>query len=201
MNTKIDKIAFLCKSILKIGMPASHEYKEETIAKYSKEYGCNTFVETGTYKGDMLIQEYKNFEYLASVEIAVGLFEEAKNRFNDYSKVHLYNGNSSERLPQMIDDAKSALGKAEFLFWLDGHYSGGITGKAEKDTPIIEELLAIKNRGVNSGVILIDDARCFTHKGEFIDYPTIKALKIMVKEQWPDAGFKVKNDIIRITLG
>ncbi|SCX84365.1 hypothetical protein [Butyrivibrio sp. INlla14] len=194
------KVIYVIKMKFKIGIPATHEYKEEMMEEYANEYGCNVLIETGTYKGDMLVQVYELFEYLASVEISSQLYEEAKKRFENDIKIHLYNGNSSDKLPQMIDDAKGKIDNARIIFWLDGHYSGGVTEKAEKDTPIVEELLAIKKQGIDDGVILIDDARCFKHKGEYIDYPTIKSLKKIVHEQWENAAIQVKNDIIRIVL-
>lgn len=67
-----------------------------------------------------------------------------------------------------------------------------------RDTPIMEELNSIFNCVTGKCVILIDDARCYIHKGEFIDYPTVKFLKSTVKKRCKNAKFKVKNDIIRI---
>jgi len=200
MSNVIDKIVYKIKEKFKIGLPATHEYKEKMMKEYSNNYGCNILIETGTYKGDMLAQMYDQFDYLASVEISEQLYNEAEIRFKDDAKIHLYNGNSSVQLSQMIEDARKTIKESRFVFWLDGHYSGGITGKAELDTPIVEELSAIKMQGVNEGVILIDDARCFTHEGEFIDYPTIKALKALVFKKWDNAEIEVKNDIIRIVL-
>ena len=200
MSSFKDKVLYVIKTRLNMGVPASHEYKEKMMKEYSEKYGCNVMLETGTYKGDMLVQEYDQFEYLASVEISTQLFKEAKERLVSFDKIHLYNGNSAEKLPQMITDAQNSVENAKLIFWLDGHYSGGITGKAELDTPIVEELLSIKKSDVNSGVILIDDARCFTHKGDYADYPTIKSLRRIVHEQWENAAIQVKNDIIRIVL-
>ena len=99
-------------------------------------------------------------------------------------------GDSSKVLPELLDKIKKPC-----LFWLDGHYSGGITGKGDLNTPILNELKSIFSHQIKDHVILIDDARCFT--GEE-DYPTIKALKEFVIKNRPDWVFEVRNDIIRI---
>jgi len=81
------------------------------------------------------------------------------------------------------------------LFWLDGHYSGGITVKGELETPIRRELSHIFRHSIaGCHVIIIDDARGFT--GEY-DYPTIEELRDISRLAGFDS-FEVKNDIIRI---
>lgn len=181
---------------------APHKYKGHTVKKYARKYKCDIFLETGTYHGDMDLCVYDYFKYLASVEIQKFLYEENKDKFKGYQKLHLYNGDSMKLMPVMLEDIKKRCkgGKPRILFWLDGHYSKGETGRGEKDTPIMEELQAIKNCGIGNCVILIDDARCFTHAGEFIDYPTISYLKKYVEKLFPNCRFCVRNDIIRVVF-
>lgn len=45
------------------------------------------------------------------------------------------------------------------FFWLEGHYSGGVTGRTEHDCPLWFELDAIKNSVRDDHVIVIDGAR------------------------------------------
>ena len=48
-------------------------------------------------------------------------------------------------------------------FWLDGHYSAGVTLRAPQETPIIDELAAIAAALPQLGrvAVMIDDLRCF----------------------------------------
>jgi hypothetical protein len=59
------------------------------------------------------------------------------------------------------------------LYWLDGHYSAGITGFGESHCPIMAELAAIYGFARAPFVIVIDDARCF---GTDPAYPTLSAV-------------------------
>ena len=81
------------------------------------------------------------------------------------------------------------------IFWLDGHYSDGITAKGDLNTPILKELEAILSHNIKDHIILIDDARCFVGKD---DYPTIEQLKNFVYKRNNNLKFEIEYDIIRI---
>lgn len=66
--------------------------------------------------------------------------------------------------------------KEPAIFWLDGHYSGGVTAKGDKFCPIYEELEAILDSNFNH-IIIIDDLRSFVGQD---DYPTISELREFV---------------------
>ena len=172
----------------------SHEDKAKLILHYAKKHNCRTFVETGTYKGDMINACNDFFDELFSIELSHELFLGSKGRFADIGKIHVFEGNSGNVLPEI-----ATMIKGPALFWLDAHYSGGETARGQEDSPIIKELNFIMSRG-NSPCILIDDARCFNGKS---GYPRINTLKQMIRDmnKTNDANLEleVKNDIIRIT--
>jgi len=102
----------------------------------------------------------------------------------------IINGDSGEKIQSLLTEINEPC-----VFWLDGHYSGGITAKAEIDTPIMAELDAIFNHKILNHVILIDDARLFIGEN---DYPTINALTLYVKNKDKSKTISVENDIIII---
>jgi predicted O-methyltransferase YrrM len=129
----------------------------------------DTLIETGTYLGDMVFANLSNFSRIFSIELDKKLFERAQKRFVKIKKVKIFHGDSSEilkRLSKKIDK--------KILFWLDAHYSGGITAKGNESTPIEKELEVILNSWKKGSVIIIDDARLFNGTG---GYP--KAEKII----------------------
>lgn len=177
--------------------PASHKYKEELVGSMGKENKCTTLIETGTYKGDMVNSQLLNFRYISSIEVDETLYSNACDRFRNDHQVYLYHGDSSKKIADVIRDMNGYSGGGKICFFLDGHWSNGITGRGEKDTPIIEELTTIFEK-VDSAIILIDDARCFVNEGIYIEYPTLKELYEFVKEKKPKASLRVEKDIIRI---
>jgi hypothetical protein len=82
------------------------------------------------------------------------------------------------------------------LFWLDAHWSGGITVKGTTNTPIEKELYHILRHHVRDHVILVDDAHCFTGQD---GYPTLQELRDLVGSTSAYASFQVRNDIIAVT--
>lgn len=176
-----------------------YNQKRELILKYKNKFNSSIFVETGTYFGDTVAAMKKHFLKLYTIELQKDLAKKNIERFKDDDSVDVFQGNSAEVLLDIIPKLNS-----NSLFWLDAHYSseffaGGTfiqTAKADKETPILEELEIILSNGLRNNVILIDDARCF--KGEN-DYPTITELKAFLnKKEIKNKQILVKNDIIRI---
>jgi hypothetical protein len=170
-------------------LPVIHRIKQNNIVEAQKKYGFNIFVETGTYLGDMVEAQRDHFEKLISVELSQTLFDQAVERFKTDERIQILQGDSGKVLKEVMKYLQEPA-----LFWLDGHYSAGITAKTDKNTPILEELKTIFSSSYNHG-ILIDDARLFTGKE---DYPSIDELCIMVKEYAPERKVEVADDIIRI---
>ena len=170
--------------------PSPHILKQKTIADYAKRFSLQILIETGTYHGDMVEAMKNNFTRIFSIELGENLHQQAKERFHNNAHISIIHGDSGEILPGILGDIKQPC-----LFWLDGHYSGGITAKGETDTPVVEELEHILSHPVTEHVILIDDARCFVGQDH---YPTIEELKDMILKRRPGWVFEAEDDIIRI---
>lgn len=171
-------------------LPPPHEYKQQVIIGYSNQFHLKTLVETGTFMGFMIDVMRYRFSKIFSIELDQKLYENATVRFASAKHIEILQGDSSAVLGTLLKRINEPS-----LFWLDGHYSEGITAKGELNTPIIGELKHILTDTVKDHVVLIDDARCFNGKD---DYPTIEYLEKYVEELRPDLFFNVENDIIRI---
>lgn len=119
------------------------------------------FVETGTHLGQTLTNLHSTFLNLYSVEVSEFYFNKAKKNLN-YKNIQLYLGDSAVVLPNIIP-----LLKYNAVFFLDGHWSSGNTGRGEKDCPLIEEVTEIVKEFNNKSIIIIDDYRLFgTNRNE-----------------------------------
>jgi hypothetical protein len=170
--------------------PPPHIVKEELIRDYAKKFKTNVLIETGTYLGDMVHAMKKSFARIVSFELDAQLAAQARERFAADKQIEIVQGDSGK----LLDDYLNTINEP-CLFWLDGHYSGGITAKGALETPIQNELAAILSHPVDGHVILIDDARCFTGEN---DYPTLDELCAFVAEPKPEHKFSVEHDVIRI---
>lgn len=178
-------------------IPPPHTYKVQVIRKYATRYGCKTLIESGTFLGDMIFSQINFFEEIISIEIDEELYCRAREKFDRYSHIKLYKGDSGKILEKILINMSAT---TDTIFWLDGHYSGSITAKGETNTPILKELKHIFQyyKGCTA-VILIDDARCFNGED---DYPTITELEnFCLKNNYKMVKhFFVLNDIIRCVL-
>lgn len=173
-------------------LPMPHIAKQKVIQEYKDRYGIQTLVETGTYLGDMIAAQLPHFKRILSIELSEDLHGRAKYRFRKSPKVELYQGDSGKVLHTIVPKLKEPA-----LFWLDGHYSAGITAKGDLWTPIYAELDAILQQDVPH-VLLIDDAQGFTGEN---DYPTIEELENYIKKKNPAYRVKVEDYVIRVTRG
>lgn len=171
-------------------IPPPHALKQDVIQFFQKAYGVKILIETGTFRGEMVYAQKKNFEKIISIELSPELFQIAKKRFKNYKHIEIICGDSGILLKRLI----SKINKAA-IFWLDGHYSGFETAKGSLETPVKLELETILNSEINH-IILIDDARMFTGDN---DYPAIQAIKDFVFSRKNNYMFNVEDDIIRIS--
>ena len=172
-------------------VPPPHIVKQRMIQAYSKKYGLKILVETGTYYGDMIDAMKDVFDVLYSIELSRELYEKARIRFRGLKHIKLICGDSGVEIKDIVGRLDQPA-----LFWLDGHYSGGVTAKGSKDTPIYDELTSILDSPVKDHVILIDDARCF---GRDQDYPSIQELSDFIRAKRADLIILVQDDCMRIT--
>src|SRR5262249_15383471 len=151
------------------------------IREYAERFRLSTMVETGTYLGDMDFAMRSVFSRIVTLELSKDLHAAAKERFAAIPHIECLQGDSAVLLPALITDIDHPC-----LFWLDAHYSAGITARAEAETPISAELETVLNHPVKGHIVLIDDARCFdgTH-----DYPHLADLEREVVKMRPDLSF------------
>lgn len=170
--------------------PPPSVYKQRIVQNYQKISRYNVFIETGTYLGEMIDAQKGYFKKIISIELGEDLWLRATIKFKEYKHISIKLGDSGKILHRVMEEVTEPA-----IFWLDGHYSEGITAKGELECPIIEELGAIFCTSKLNHIILIDDARYF--KGEN-DYPTIEQLVQYVYSKNPTYNLSVEDDIIRL---
>ena len=146
-------------------------------------YDIRNFLETGTHIGECVVyMATKNyFDKILSVELSARFLKNFKDQFSilsstykvDLSKVSLYQGDSSKKLPEMLLEIEDRA-----VFWLDAHYSGGENRSSSADCTIMKELEAIKKHHIRDHVIVIDDMS-YCDVG-YSDYPSIEEIKNMI---------------------
>lgn len=149
---------------INIYKPDNHIYKQDRIKKIQKEFNFDTFIETGTYYGQMVYCVRNLFRRIYSIEIFEKLATLNTRSFRKLKNINIIWGDSSMELEKILNSNPSQ----SILFWLDGHYSGIGTGRGEKITPIIAEIRIILKNNPFKYIIIIDDLRLF----DGIDYPS-----------------------------
>jgi hypothetical protein len=125
-----------------------------------------------------------------SIELDDWLFRRAVRKFAGNPKVRIYHGDSAEILPGVLGSLE---GRA--LFWLDAHYSAGITARGMIDTPIVGEFEAILARSDTGHVLLVDDANSFTGAA---GYPPVDDVLNLCRRLAPNYLSKIEDNIIQV---
>jgi len=132
----------------------------------------STFIETGSYKGETIFAMEQYFDTLITIEVKEELYYNLVTNY-DNNKIKFINGDSVEvfnYLFKYIND--------KCIFFLDGHYSSGITGFKNKTVPLLDEINLINTNFKNEGIIIIDDVRLFGKKLGSEDWSEINKDKI-----------------------
>lgn len=170
-------------------VPPPHLAKRKVLLELARKHGCRILVETGTYYGEMIAALRTSFEDLYTIELSVPLHALARRRFKGDAHIRVLQGDSGEVISTILPKLDRPT-----LFWLDGHYSSGITAMSERETPILQELEHILSAPDLGHVLVVDDARDF---GSDPGYPTLEALRAFVHARRPSLEFSVDGDAIR----
>ena len=151
-----------------------------------RKYLTNCFIETGTFQGQGVEEALAaGFPFVRSVELSSSLYTKNLAKFHNNPSVKLYLGASEKLLGLMIEDLTKPA-----TFWLDAHYSGGITEMSDQVCPLIEELEIIARHPVKDHVLLIDDVRLF---GNYLPGITVEIVKNAVRKINPAYQFSFED--------
>jgi hypothetical protein len=120
----------------------------------------STYIETGTYMGKGVAQVLNQYKQIHTIELAEKWFKHNKEKWSQYTHVHVHHGDSKKLLPTLLKSIDEPV-----TIFLDAHYSGGTTAFGEEETPLLEELDLLKSRK-HDDVILIDDCRLLGQFGQ-----------------------------------
>jgi len=157
------------------------------------QLGLTRAIETGTYRGRGTRLLASVFPEVVTIEVAPQLARAAQESLADVPGVTVRQGSSRDVLPDVVDDTKPT------LYWLDGHWSGGVTGGSEDECPVLAEIAAI-SAGHPDDCILVDDARLFLapptppHRPE--QWPSYREVEDAVHSTRPGHVVLVAHDII-----
>ena len=68
----------------------------------SRTFGLNTFIETGTFLGDTSFTASEIFKTVHTIELSPDLYQKAIVRFQNRPHVHVHQGDSSQRFPEIL---------------------------------------------------------------------------------------------------
>lgn len=165
---------------------------ENLVLFLKDKYGVQTFIETGTYKGESSRWAAQHFDSVYTIEQFERYFVGAKRGAEGIQNLYMILGDSREKLVDVLEEIDG-----HAIIWLDAHWIGNAEAAHEQmnECPLAEELDAVLMSPFEH-FIIVDDARLF------IDGPK----KPHDPKQWPTYaeieerldGWKlfVKNDII-----
>lgn len=155
--------------------------------------GLERAIETGTYKGGSARILASVFTEVVTIELDEALHRRAVERLSGHPAITPVQGSSREQLGPLVDADRRT------LYWLDGHWSGGVTAGEADECPVLDELASIA-AGHPDDCILIDDARLFVspppppHKPE--QWPSLDEIETAIRIARPDHHVAVQHDIV-----
>lgn len=132
--------------------PIPPSVKESTLLRHGIK--DSIWIETGTFMGRTTAFLASKFPLVHTIEPSNYCLKIARINLNNFKNIIFHEGTSEECLQVILNDINK-----DVCFWLDGHFSGGISFEAETFTPIKNELATIERnlKNFKSVVICIDD--------------------------------------------
>ncbi|MGY4473588.1 hypothetical protein [Bradyrhizobium sp. USDA 3364] len=133
----------------------------------------SVFVETGTNLGHTTAFVAKHFAKVHTIELSRSLHEDTKRKLSHIRNIDFIHGDSAEVLRDLCATIEEPA-----VFYLDAHWSGGVTAHGDEEVPLYHELASIARRPF-CDLIIVDDYRLFGKKGKtgtigHVQYPPIE---------------------------
>lgn len=113
------------------------------------------FIECGTFLGNTALWAAGHFPRVTTVERSHTLYEQARDSHRNVRNLEFRLGDSRTVLGELVPTLT-----APAMFWLDSHWSGGVTSGENDECPLLDEIRII-NASPHTHFVLIDDARLF----------------------------------------
>jgi hypothetical protein len=159
------------------------------VRSLKRRLGLVRAVETGTWVGGGALLLSDAFDEVTTIEVSPEVAARAREILAR-EPVTVLEGDSRRLLQPSIEPT---------FYFLDAHWCGGITGGADAECPVLEELDAIAG-GSRDDVIVIDDAKLFVepppppHRVD--DWPTLAVVEERLARHWPGHRVVVAHDQI-----
>lgn len=155
-----------------------------------KNLSADIFIETGTFKGEILEVVKNHFKQIYSIELSHSLYKQAYDKFKNFPHIYILHGDSAETLKTLM----LTLCNTPAVYWLNAHWCIASNTEGElSQCPLIRELNAIKHLHSDS-VIMIDNARLFPH--ETSQWPSFNEVIAALQQLSETHNIMVVNDCI-----
>ncbi|KAA1260985.1 hypothetical protein LF1_35270 [Rubripirellula obstinata] len=166
---------------------------KESILYLRDAMGLTTLVEGGTYQGGTAKWAAGCFDQVFTIENSPEMYRIAEQNLSGISNITMLQGDSRQHLPTIVSKNDN------MIYWLDAHWSGGVTYGQDDECPLLEEL-EIVFASERNHVVLIDDARLFLapppspHRRE--NWPTLLEITRALPDGW---DCLCHDDVLAIT--
>jgi hypothetical protein len=117
------------------------------------EYAVRIFIESGTYMASTALWASEIFEKVYTIELSGELYSSAVQKYAHIKNIKFLQGTSSTVLAEILKEVDEPA-----VFWLDAHWSAGVTAGEGVPCPLTDEIRAVLNADP-AHFILVDDAR------------------------------------------
>jgi hypothetical protein len=157
--------------------PAPEAKREHLLAIFRRRRH-EIFVESGTYLGDTVAYLRPHARRIVSIEVEPKLCADAARRFRGDDAIEIVEGDALTLLPGILARCESPP-----LVWLDGHFSGGVTGQGAEIEPAPAILESLR---VPAGTtVVVDDLRMFGR--DPAPWPSLDRLLLAARAAMPAA--------------